>query len=591
MFTTSQPITLHGKIALRDIAVPEHHVPYSSETKVTLGQQTATIPETHSKEEFIAEVNKTKIISCVDTGRWEVAPLQSGYGDSGEPTGVFESADGVRKVVELSGTYTMRDRGVLLTEPRIHFKAGQVEATNEYHNYSGAVTKTTLGNSIAISGPVGLEGIQLAGEKEPVRADSTRSQRVHFADSVDLRAGDRYVTEQSLQAGRFVIPLQSQNEGLIVNSLCKFQIIRHDQTTPLFGFRTRVTLKNVEHATLSNQLPLECEELSIEMVDSKARLIAKTDGVRQILLQGDVNLPADCRLCIHALADCTVPELYWQPMANPLADATICMAIRTPVSASHDVLLSSTAQMKVVSNQLVCNGVATGITLAGSSEYILLYGYVSSTKLIDVYALNMGLNTVQSYVSPSTEAAFTETYAQPTPQLNATAIGEFLWMFSNSDTLEKQALALIGASHYAARLVDLGTLTDGVFSNGGTFASDQITHNGIVYSRIAPAIGMELQTIFGTRSEVIAPIIGNNKPVDERAQTYRVRIVGASLQGSDGESLLFSGTVRNKCLEAQSPHYCGVHSKRPSRVLLSYVDAYSHVEIPIFEHTTGHFLQ
>ena len=589
---------LSDKIAFKSAKLPKHVVSYCSETTISLGQEVFTVKEAATKEELVQNVNASGIISCVDDGEWNVGPLTSGFTQPGSVTGVFESADGVRKIVEeASGTYTMRDRAIRqLTDPHIEFAPGATKAKDSFHNISGNVTKSAIGESIGVSGSnLEIEGGKLAAAPTAISPDPLQSQRVGTSAAIKLVKGDRYVSQQSLQDGRFIIPLHGENEGVIVNSQCVFQVVRNGKLDPLFAFRLRVSLKDIQHASLISQIPLECSELSLEFVNSKAQLYGVTDGVKALLLQGDVALPADCRLCVKALSEVDIPVLQHQALSNTTADAaSLCFALTTPNATNYEILLSNTAEIRLINGVLVCNGVTTGLSLAANTSFVISHGYVSSTQKIDVSVLNLATNQLQQYQSVGAESNFAATNAHASdPRLlsGGGVLGHFICVYANDDSIEKRILAEVLSSHWSGRNVTLGTLASGTFSNGGTFADDVLTHGSIQYTRICPQVGSELQHIFGVDAELPETVVGRNKPVDARILFYRVRIIGVGLKGSDEKSLLFAGVPVDSELAAESPAFFRVGTPGLARVLLSYVDACTGTETPIQGAVAYHFFQ
>ena len=69
-------ISLKGeKVAFVNATLPRHEVDYSHKTTIKLGTLVVDIPKTKNKNEFIQEINRSNIISCTDTGVWEIAPV------------------------------------------------------------------------------------------------------------------------------------------------------------------------------------------------------------------------------------------------------------------------------------------------------------------------------------------------------------------------------------------------------------------------------------------------------------------------------------------------------------------------------------
>ena len=152
--------------------------------------------------------------------------------------------------------------------------------------------------------------------------------------------------------------------------------------SPLFSFRIRVSLVDVSHATVLNQLPVEASTLYIEIVNNRAQLWALTHGVRLQLLQGSVDLPADARLCISAVDTIKIDELYHQKVHTPSNDsASLCMAFSSPATSTYNILTSPTLKLEVASNSLIVNNVATQISVASSGNFVLSASYTDTHEI------------------------------------------------------------------------------------------------------------------------------------------------------------------------------------------------------------------
>jgi len=579
-------LSLKGnEVAFLNATLPKHEVNYSSEAKITLGNTTTVIPKTQNKEEFITQINNSNILNCTDTGVWKISPVNGEYGVSGDPINVYESTDGIRRRITKDGNnYTLRDVSNLnIEEPHVHILPGG-DVADGYKYLNGTFTKHILGETICVDGSnIVLEHAKIAGKKQHISSDKNYSKRLSSNTTLSLVQNEFFVTKNAINSGRFVIPLWEQNEGLIVNSQCNFTIVKNDKVNqPLFSFRTRIDFQDVKHASIVNPLPVECKELSVELRNGKVEVWGLTAGNRQKLLQGDVTIPSDCRFCIHAVADCEIDAIFFQKLVDVQNDAaSLCLAIETPASSTFNILTSDTTTLFVVTGQLIVNGVSTGIVLATNTQYVISCGYVSSEQKIDVSALTMSNSALQQYESSQAEPNFSANYphaSDPVFMQHGGKLGEVIWTFQNNSKLEKQILACVLASHWAPRVIDLGTPNPaGVFSNGGLFnkSDDTFTHNTIVYNRIVPKISRELQHIFGCVEDIFGcgEIIGTKKPFDERIHSYDVKLVGSGIRNTRGENLLFNGTAHDLHLQASQPEYFPIVYQGACNVLFFYVDA------------------
>ena len=577
-------LSLKGdEVAFVNATLPKHTVKYSSKTNIKLGYQNVEIPSTQNKEEFIKRVNESNIISCTETGVWEIAPVHCEYGISGDPVNVFESSDNIRRRITKDGdNYTLRDVSHLdINEPHVHILPGG-EVVDQYKYLSGSFTKQMLGESICVSGAnIQLEYPKIAGKKTPIVSDPHYSKRYSLNTHISLVENDFFVSKHSVSSGRFIIPLWEYNEGLIVNSQCNFTIVKNDKVKqPLFSFRTRIDFTGVKHATIVNPLPVDCRELSVELVNGKVEVWGVTGNSRQKLLQGDVSLPADSRFCVHAVANCEIERIFYQPLVDVSPDeASVCLAVETPNAVNYNILSSDTTTLSVLSGQLIANGVSTGIVLAANTQYVISTAYVSSEQKIDVSALTLGNSALQQYTSAQTEASFSATNAHagnPVFLDQGGKLGEVIWLFQNTAKLEKQILASVLASHWSNRVVDLGTMdSNGIFSNGGLFEKelDRFTHNTIIFNRIVPQISNELQSIFGCKRDITEQITGTKKPFNDRVHSYDVKIIGCGIRNHRNRNVIFNGTSHDLHLQANELKYFGIAHQGPVTVQFYYVDA------------------
>ena len=566
------------KLALVSALIPNEHKDYCKGGTVSLGSEKFQLPVCKSKQDFIDNINKSNIVHVKDQGTWQVAPSQGAYGFSGRPENVFESEHGIRKkVMKVGANHHLLDVVQYQIEaPHVHIKPAHTTGVHEYKvlsnsNSYGSIDQSPclLGTEMQISNP-GL----VANAKVPITLDRVWSRGQHESTDVLLQ-GEDFVSTQTVNSGRFVIPLWNQNEGLLVNSQCLFQI-RHRHKV-LFQFRTRIEFKDILFATVNAQLALECKEISVELNNNKVEVWGTTNGVRAKCLQGLLDIPADSRLCIVPVAECEIPELYHQEVAAPAGDAvSLCLAVKTPNDADWYILNSGTTVLQVISSVLHVNNVNTGIAIGGNIDYVISASYTGTR--IEAHCLTLSNSALQTYVSGGNEPTFQQTnvFAYTTLGNLASAnvgIGEFIWVFGNSDKIEKQILASVLGSTWNARDVNLGTYDeDGTFSGGATLVDNVLTHLAVPYTRIVPTIDSEISKILGVAKEVINAEVGR-KVFQSRIKAVHIHAIGPSVKGLDGASLIWSGKADNNEIHCENLQYHKFVHSGPVKVVSSFIDA------------------
>ena len=578
MLDTSGEIRIHTPfVGFKSCNLPVQKVPYSTGGTIKLGTSLYRVPTCTNKEDFVDAVNKSGIIAIHEQhNKWSVRPTRGGFAKPDSVVGVYESPHGIRKDLSLeAGQYSLTDRDTQeIPEPVMEFLPGQLE-TNLYHRISGAHSNLTFGSSVSTVGEdMRILGGGMAFQAKPIKPDAL----VSTVESLGMNAGDIFVSQGSIQAGRFVIPLHGNNEGLVVNSQCHFSVARSDKPgVPLFGFRIRVGIKDTIHATVVNTLPLDCQEISVQLVQNRVQLVGKTDNTLSVLLQGTIDIPADCRLVVSAIAPIEIESILHQPIvALPEEQATVGIAFMSPASNSFSILRSNTTQIVVTSNQLICNSVPTAIQIEEQKKYVVVYSYTASTKIISVSALDIDTNELQLYNSSGAENAFSSTNSlntEPLVMFEGGALGHFIWCGTASAAVERRVLARVLSSHWAGSPQQLGTLSGNTFSGGATFQNNAITHQGITYTRICPQINPELQHILGVPDEIHSKLIGNKHTFDARILCYNVYLRGVDLQGSNKGALLFSGVSDTSQLSNEDPELFEVHSQGVGNLVLTFVDA------------------
>ena len=527
------------ELGLISAVIPKENIPYFGGGTISLGSKNVHLPSCATKAEFIDKVNDSRILHIRDDhGNWRVSPSEGEYGESGQLVNVFESEHGVKKRLYKSGAnYILTDVADLdqITAPMVHFEAAHTTGTNNYKSIGNSTGVSSIDSSPAVTGknmPILYPGV-VAGKKQAPQMDPAHSTGVH-ADTSSLVSGDVFTTKQTLNAGRFIIPLWNANEGLMVNSQCFFQIRNRHKI--LFGFRMRILYKDVKFANVIADLPLECKELSIELSNNKVQVWGTTNGVKALHLQGTLTIPADSRLSVVAHADCSVPTLWHQELINPPSGkASICLAWTSPSSDStYKILESGTTNLTVAANVLHVNNVNTGITVASATNYVLAASY--DGPRVEATSIQLATGATLQYQSATDEASFQETTTSSTTMLGVNlgedmSLGEFVWLFDNSDKLEKQILARVLSTTWSARDITLGPFDAGTntFSVGATLVDDKLTF-GTEYTRIAPTISSHVSRVLRCPTEVISSIVGG-AVFDSRVKHQRIHIFGPKVEG------------------------------------------------------------
>ena len=570
------------ELGLISAVLPKENIPYFGGGTISLGSKSVHLPAYATKSEFITGVNESRILHIRDEGgNWRVSPSEGEYGESGELVNVFESEHGIKKRLYKSGAnYILTDLADVdqITAPMVHFQAAHITETNEYKTIGNSTGFTSIDTSPAITGkamPMTYSGV-VAGKKRIPKMDPAHSTGLH-ADTSSLGAGDVFTTNETLNGGRFVIPLWNANEGLMVNSQCFFQIRNRHKT--LFSFRMRVLYKDLKFATVVADLPLECKELSIELSNNKVQVWGTTNGVKALHLQGTLTIPADSRLSVVAHTDCSVPTLWYQELVNPPSvKASICLAWTTPSSDStYKILESGTTNLTVAANLLYVNNVNTGITLASSTNYVLAASY--NGPRVEATSIQLSTGATLQYQSAADEAQFQQTTSSTTTILGVNlaedlSVGEFIWVFDNSDTIEKQILARVLSTTWSARDITLGPFDNetNTFSAGATLVDDKLTF-GVEYNRIAPTLSSHVARVLGCPTEVNSSVVGG-AIFDSRVKHERIHIFGPKVEGLK-DDVIWEGKSVNGHVECANITFHKFSYPGPAVVKTSWIDSAS----------------
>ena len=234
------------------------------------------------------------------------------------------------------------------------------------------------------------------------------------------------------------------------------------------------------------------------------------------------------------------------------------MACTTPsTDTTYSILESGTTNLTVAAGILHINNVNTGITLASSTNYVIAASYAGPR--VEATSIQLGTGATLQYQSAVDEAQFQETTNSSTTTLGVNmaedmSIGELIWVFDNSDKIEKQILARVLSTTWSARDTNLGPFDEekNEFSVGATLVDDKLNW-GIDYQRIAPEMSYEMSAILGCPKEVPSAIAGG--PVFEnRIKNERIHLFGPKVHGLEG-SAIWEGKPIDNHVECENITY------------------------------------
>ena len=582
-----------SKIALKRASVP-FIVPYNDGGSVSLGNYSFSVPQCHSAEEFTEEFNKNTIVKAKWNGnRWIVRPKKNIYGASGSLINTYEDQHGNQRRLEFRDSkYWLTDEKSLdLSADYFYWKAGQLIDNSDYKTITSvnAITKVQFENSVALSGTqltFGKQNIN-ASDAEYISLDQKLSiggDEQHEKISLDF--GDYYVSEQGFP-GRFIMELQGLGEGFIMQS-CVISIVKKHIDVPMFSFRIRAgQLLDLVNCTKTVEIPAKTQKLFIEQIANQIS-VWSDDGVAVVkILQGDVNVQSDCRLCLSAIAPVEFPTPKFQTIkALTNTKGSLCFGMKAANASVYTIFESNLFKIEVQANVLLVNGVSTGITIGSLVTYVVSASFIDTE--IEVSVLNLAINSVVQYASTAAEGTFVSQSSYSSNFASTVAAGfelcGLIMVYDNSDEIEQNILHEI-IQCWSGREQDLGEFDGTDFQNGNaSWIADKLTVAGIEYTRIVPKLNSELSRLFGVEAEISDALEGVGY-VNRIAQTL-VRAVGIGVRGFSG-NVIFSGKTDHGKIECEPEWFSFIF---PGHCVLipSYIDAQNGVEKQFDSHESSY---
>ncbi len=581
------------KIALKRASVP-YMVPYNNGGKVSLGEYSFSVPQCHSADEFAQEFNKNSIVKAQFNGtHWKVRPKKNIYGVSGSLINTYEDQHGNQRRLEFrdSKYWLVDEKSLDLSVDYFYWKAGQLIDTSEYKPITSvnAITKVRFENTVALSGTqLTFGGVNTsASDAQYISLDhklSIGGEEQH--ETITLDTGDHYVSEQGFP-GRFILKLHGLGEGFIMQS-CVISVIKKHIDVPMFSFRIRAgQLIDLVNCTKNVEIPAKTQKLFIEQMSNQIS-VWSDDGVSLVkIIQGDVDVQSDCRLCLSALAPIEFPTPQYQTIkALANTKGSLCFGMKAANSNVYTIFESNLFKIVVQADILLVNGVSTGITISTLVTYVVSASFVDTQ--IEASVLNLALGSVAQYASTAAEGSFVSQSSYSSNFASTVATGfelcGLIMAYDNSDEIENNLLHEI-IQCWSGREQDLGTFDGTDFQNGSaSWVSDKLTVAGIVYTRIVPELNNELRQLFGVQSEVSGALEGVGY-TNRIAQTL-VRAVGIGVRGFSG-NVIFSGKTDQGKIECEPEWFSFIF---PGHCVLipSYIDAQNGVEKQFDSHESSY---
>lgn len=594
--TIAELQTLGSKIALKRASVP-FVVPYNDGGSVSLGGYSFSVPQCHSAEEFTEEFNKNTIVKAKWNGsRWTVRPKKNIYGVSGSLINTYEDQYGNKRRLEFrdSKYWLVDEKSLNLSVDYFYWKAGQLIDTSQYKPITSvnAITKVQFENSVALSGTQLTFGKQnvSASDAQYISLDKKLSiggDEQHEKISLDF--GDYYVSEQGFP-GRFILELQGLGEGFIMQS-CVISIVKKHIDVPMFAFRIRAgQLLDLVNCTKTIEIPAKTQKLFIEQIANQIS-VWSDDGLTVVkILQGNVNVQSDCRLCLSAIAPIEFPTPKFQTIkALTNTKGSLCFGMKAADSTNspvYTIFESNLFKIDVQTGILLVNGVSTGITISTLVTYVVSASFVDTE--IEVSVLNLALNSVVQYASTAAEGTFVSQSSYSSNFASTAATGfelcGLIMVYDNSDEIEQNILHEI-IQCWSGREQDLGEFDGTDFQHGNaSWIADKLTIAGIVYTRIVPKLNSELRQLFGVKAEISDALEGVG--YENRIAQTLVRAVGIGVRGFSG-NVIFSGKTDHGKIECEPEWFSFIF---PGHCVLipSYIDAQNGVEKQFDSHESSY---
>ncbi len=577
-----------SQIALRSAVIPEYITPYSDGGTVTLGDSVFTLPETHNRAEFETEFNKNPYLRCSwDGNRWTVKPKKEIFGELTVPTNVFENADKVQKKIQAIGVnhWLVENRGLVIDEKYFRSNAGILHDTTGYKLVSGDTGVVSLGNGLGVEGILSFtNAINFAGDEQNITADSQKSNIGASAidNQIFLEGGDAFVSTQTFD-GVFYIGLHGDSEGLLMNSPT-ISIVKNHADQPFASFRMRagecIELKNM---TLVTALDSKANRLLVKTQSNKVQLWQDVEGVESKVLQGDIDLPSECSMCLTAIDKTTMVAPTFRKIETYTSDTgSLCVALKTPNQSTCTLLQTNVVTLKMNAGFLEVNSVVTSVPMAVETEYVISASVYS--QQVEASALDLGSSVLSQYASTSAEGTYVSQASNTGNFISMSSLpgvlGMCILVYANSDTIEKQILQEVLSIYHGGSSVSLGTYADGDFSLTDSTYDEKtgvLTHSSVEYTRIVPTLSPELRNIFRLPSEIPSEMTSDKKGYVYREYKNRIHCVGIDVSGLDKKSLIWEGKQHGN-VEVANPVYLDFGHKGGCVLHTTYIDAQNYAE-------------